>query len=246
MNEDVKSVMDSEDVAEALLALNEPLRTAYETIRELLAQAGRVDVRTRHAIGAVIVEVKRSKHKYGARAVLQLADALASDEQTLYRCASVAERWTPSELDALLARTTPLGQPLTWSHFVLLAAVESAGWRAELFERSVREGLSVRALSALVEGEAPAGHDVPSIDRLVRTTERLLREMERTHRELLRRVEASPRDAEARGAIEHVIAATERLRAMLQAQSEQLIARCDDLPPRPSERPVARALAGMV
>jgi hypothetical protein len=226
-------------------ALSEPLQRAYETIRDLLAEAGRVDVRTRHAIGAVIVEVKRSKHKYGARAVLQLSDALGTDEQTLYRCAGVAACWTPSELDALLARTTPLGQPLTWSHFVLLSTVESSDVRAALFERSVREGLSVRTLSSLVEGDPSSKPSLPSIDGLVRTTERLLREMATAHGELLSRLVASPRDAEAREAVEHVIAATERLRALLQAQSEQLIAQYDGLPPRPSERPVARALAGM-
>jgi hypothetical protein len=227
-------------------AMNEHLRRAYDSIRDLLAGAARVDVRTRHAIGAIIVEVKRSRHKYGARAVLQLSEALGTDEQTLYRSAGVAETWTAEQLDALLDRTTPLGQPLTWSHFVLLSGVADRERRERLFERTVGEGLSVRTLAALVDEEstqAPA--QAPSFDRIVRTAERLTREMESAHHELVLQLAVAPRDRQVREAIEHVIAATERLRSLLADATERLVAHVEELPPRASERPVARALAGM-
>jgi hypothetical protein len=40
--------------------MNDPLRDAYESIRDLLAHANRAEVRTRPEIGAIIARVKRS------------------------------------------------------------------------------------------------------------------------------------------------------------------------------------------
>jgi hypothetical protein len=225
--------------------MNGPLREAYDSIRELLAHAGRVEVRTRHEIGAIIAEVKRSRHKYGARAVPQLSDALGTDEQTLYRCATIAETWTRAQMDALLERTTPQGQPLTWSHFVLLTGVASPARRDELLDRSLRENLSVRRLSALAEDRETPQAEARSLDRLVRTTERLVHEMETTHREILSNLASTPRVPQARAALEQAIAATDRLRSLLERQSERLIAQCEKLPRASAERRLPHALAGV-
>jgi hypothetical protein len=207
--------------------MNAPLRAACESIRALLAEAGRSEVRSRYAIGAIVADVKRSRHKYGARAVAQLSDALGTDEQTLYRCASVAECWSQAQLEALLDRTTALGQPLSFSHFVLLASVSAAQARAELFERAVHEGLSVRRLALLVEapsGASGSGRESRDpIGRVLRTTERLAREIESIDDELRPELESAPRlRADARTALEQAIATTDRLRSVLELRLERL------------------------
>jgi hypothetical protein len=227
--------------------MNPQLRKACESIRELLASMGRSEVRTRHEIGAIIADVKRSRHKYGARAVAQISRALGADEQTLYRCAVVAECWTAPQMEALLARATELGQPLSFSHFVLLASVSSPRTRAVLFDSAVREALSVRRLAVLVEAPDSSATPGPrrdsgqAIGRLLRTTERLAREVES-----IDVVSSDPssgpelREA-ARSALEQAIAATERLRALLDERLGRLLVSA----PPPSGRPIPRRLIGL-
>lgn len=226
--------------------MNPSLRHAFEAIRTLLADEGRGEVRTRHAIGTIVADVKRSRHKYGARAMTQLARALGTDEQTLYRCACVAECWTKPQIEALLEHTTDLGQPLSFSHFVLLASVSAPGTRAELFDRAVRDGLSVRRLALLTDGTRAASErgqgSSEAFGRLARTTERLARELESIDDQLLEQLDEAPGlRAQARTAIEHAIATTERLRALLDEQLGRLL-----VPrPRPSERRPPRRLMGL-
>jgi hypothetical protein len=222
--------------------MSEPLCAAYRTIRELLASAGRTEVSARHAAGTIIVDIKRSRHKYGTRAVLRLARALGTDEQTLYRCASVADCWTKAQMATLLARTTEYGQPLTWSHFVVLATVSSAEKRAELFERALSEALSVRALSMLADGAHDGSaevHDAPALGRLVRTTERLARELESIHTDILSTLPTHQRSAQ-RTLIERAIAVNERLQAVVRQQAERLILQQEKL--RGGERVPPRLL----
>lgn len=227
--------------------MSAPLSAAYRTIRDLLAHAGRAEVSARHQVGAIIVDVKRSRHKYGTQAVQRLAKALGSDEQTLYRCASVAQCWSRTQIEALLARTTEYGQPLTWSHFVVLATVPSAKHRADLFDRALREVLSVRALAALVDdtsadADADDGSNPRVLGRLARTTDRLARELDAIHSDLLSTLPKRHRSAQ-RLLIEQAIAANERLQAVVRQQAERLMTQHERLRVG-AERPVPRLLAG--
>lgn len=225
--------------------MNPLLRKACESIRELLASAGRSEVRSRHAVGVIVSEVKRTRHKYGARAVAQIATALGTDEQTLYRCAVVAECWTEPQIEALLERTTELGQPLSFSHFVLLASVSSARTRAALFDRAVREALSVRRLALLVEvpegGGETAGESGRALGRVLRTTERLAREVESIEGVLSDPSSTPELREQARTALEQAIAATERLRAVLDERLGRLLIATAP----PSGRPIPRRLIGL-
>jgi hypothetical protein len=224
--------------------MSAPLAAAYRSIRELLAQAGRAEVSGRHEVGTVIVDIKRSRHKYGTQAIQRLAKALGTDEQTLYRCASVAECWTKQQMAGLLARTTAYGQPLTWSHFVVLATVPSPKRRAELFERALHEGLSVRVLTTLIDDAAERSDEepeLPALGRLERTTERLARELESIHSDILSTLPKRQRSAQ-RTLIEQAIAANERLAAIVRHQAERLKTHHDQL--RAGEHPGPRLVAG--
>lgn len=97
--------------------LNPALRPACDSIRKLLASTTRDETRTRYRIGTIVAGVKKSLHKYGARAVEELASAVGTNVHTLYRCAAVAECWSEAELEALLRRTNTYEQPLSWSHW---------------------------------------------------------------------------------------------------------------------------------
>ncbi|WP_394842729.1 hypothetical protein LZC95_37365 [Pendulispora brunnea] len=179
--------------------MNIALRERYEELQTLLAEATGKDVRARYRIGRLIADVKGSEQRYGARAVKNLAAALGRDEATLYRFALVAEAWTESELETLLARKTPHGEPLSFSHLVELAQMASKSERTEMLEYALAYGVSVRELIDAIadtgEGRNDSPNDAPpSIDSLLRRvastcnavqrkieiSERLLSQLERT------------------------------------------------------------------
>jgi len=178
--------------------MNTALRERYEELQKLLAEATGKDVRARYRIGRLIADVKVSEQRYGARAVKNLAMALGRDEATLYRFALVAEAWNDRELEVLLARKTPHGEPLSFSHLVELAQVSNKTARDEMLEFALNYGVSVRELiEAIADTGAQRSERAdgsPSIDSLLRRvattcdavqrkieiSERLLSQLERT------------------------------------------------------------------
>ena len=140
-------------------ALPGRLRGVCERIRSLLATATAADVDTRYRVGRMLLQVKRAPGSYGAGAVETLARELGRDAATLYRYALVPELWSAREMKLLVARRTPAGEPLSWSHLVELARVESDPLREQLTELALRDGLSVRELVRRIEAAGEeAGH----------------------------------------------------------------------------------------
>jgi hypothetical protein len=121
-----------------------------EAIRELLAIATSDEARVRYRVGVHVLEIKSDERKYGERGVVRLSEAIERDAATLYRYALVPERWNEAAFAELLELQTARGEPLSWTHMVELAAVESDAERSALTMRAVREGLSARALASLI------------------------------------------------------------------------------------------------
>ena len=115
------------------------LQRQYEVLRALLAKASADEIRTRHRIGEIIVEVQSQTDKYGSRSVDQLADALSCDRTTLYRAAQVAR--------AFDRQAIAHWSQLSWSHLVVVSTVDDEAMRAELLDRAMA-GLSVRELES--------------------------------------------------------------------------------------------------
>lgn len=132
-----------------------PLALCVERIHEL--QLGRLDARGRYQVGAIVAEMKKRVDVYGARGVPELAACIGEAEQNLYRFATVAERWSPAEFEALVSRQGSDGRCLSWSHLVVIASVDDDAARAGLVERALRDSLSVRALIAMVSREGGGG-----------------------------------------------------------------------------------------
>ena len=225
------------------------LRRAYERIRDLFARATKDDARCRHEVGAIVSEIKQDSDKYGAQAVEQLARALGTNIHTLYRCASVAECWSRAQLEALHARVNVHGQPLSWSHLVLISGVTSPKRRSELIDRALHDSLSVRELVVLVEAR-PATEDRTSalavLHRFVRTTERWSTAATEMQNELLAELEGiSSSGANAAHLIERAIAANEQLQTIMQRQLQRLRAEKGRLVKRSPTEGAPRLLAGM-
>ena len=142
-------------------ALPGRLRGVCERIRSLLATATAADVDTRYRVGRMLLQVKRAPGSYGAGAVETLARELGRDAATLYRYALVPELWSAREMKLLLARRTPAGEPLSWSHLVELARVESGTLRDQLTEVALRDGLSVRDLVRRIDAASEEAGQPP-------------------------------------------------------------------------------------
>jgi len=206
-----------------LEGLNPSLRPVYDSIRKLLAGTARDEARSRHQVGVLIGAVKRAPDKYGARAVEHLAIALGSNVHTLYRCAAVSECWSPSQLEAMLRRTTPQGQPLSWSHLVLLAGVTATKRRADLIDKALEDALTVRELMILVDTTESEGRrrggDLVVLHRVVRASERWSLAAVAMHEQLLAELDGTSSDAgEPAQLIERAIAAQERLQGIVTTQ----------------------------
>jgi hypothetical protein len=119
---------------------------ALVTLRGLLARAVRDDARTRYQVGSLLCRVKNRREEYGEHAVERLAQKLAIAAATLYRYATVAESWSPEEIAIAVDQANARGEPLSWSHLVALARVETPELRAELLERCLAESWHVREL----------------------------------------------------------------------------------------------------
>lgn len=139
----------------ATTAVPRTLAGCIERLRELLPL--RLDPLVRFAMGAIVAEIKANPDHYGHSGVSAVATALGEDAPSLYRHATVAERWTASEVESLLARNGSGERPLSWSHIVLLGSVTSPAERARLIERVLAEGLSVRELTAIVGQDVAEG-----------------------------------------------------------------------------------------
>ena len=235
--------------------LTPELRPVYESIRRMLAGATRDDARSRHQIGVLIADVKRSSQKYGARAVEQLAVALGTNVHTLYRCAAVAECWSAEALEALLGMTTVHGQPLSWTHLVLLAGVTSVRRRTELLDKALKDALTVRQLLVLVDGATSkgdvrgSGGRLEVLSRVVRTAERWSHAAAAMHEEVLAELDGASSDEGAPPELlERAIAAQERLREIVQKSVRDLRAervRFDRRRSALADQPTGLLLAGM-
>lgn len=134
-------------VAKRVKAMDPALREVYKAIKADLIKGESERVRSRYAIGQQILKVKRSRKKYGQKAVEKLAQALAVNSTTLYRYADVAEQWTPTAFEKLQKqRDAVFGRPLSWSALVEIAELADADDRKRLVEDVLREGLTIRDL----------------------------------------------------------------------------------------------------
>jgi hypothetical protein len=184
----IKSANGKERAEKAFEAMCTPLQSKCGAIRELLAESGRNDAKAQFKLGALVNDAKADVEKYGHRGVAQLAAALGYNVATLYRVAKVNERWSWSELSAILNKRSPTGLPLGFTHLVVIAAVPAKRDRDVLIEVTLAEGLSVRALRRQVERASNSGEEQPgervthhpaTVRYLIARSEAALEEMKR-------------------------------------------------------------------
>ena len=135
----------------------EAVAAQLKSIRRELAKWNTGDVLGRHRIGALIAEMIRKRDTYGQKIVPRVARELGFNENWVYDCVMVAETWNATSLGALLKqRDAVRGQPLSWSHLVLLASVVDGRERRRWINHVLAEGLTTRELKAALDADPAA------------------------------------------------------------------------------------------
>jgi hypothetical protein len=125
------------------LESNKHLKRVYEQIRELLKKDLKRGGLARYEIGARVRKVKDDPKKYGKNAVLLLSSLLGlKGDTTLYGYARVAETWSRNQVEQLLARPTPRGVGISFSHLVALSNVKKDDYRKEMLAKAISQGWS--------------------------------------------------------------------------------------------------------
>jgi hypothetical protein len=97
--------------------------------------------------------MQRGAESYGEHAVERMADELRVGPGVLYRSARVAQCWSAEQIKELEARIGRRGEPLSWSHLVVLAKVRGKTKRDGWATRCLEGGWTVRELAeAIADG----------------------------------------------------------------------------------------------
>jgi hypothetical protein len=91
----------------------------------------------------------------------ELARSLHWSRTTVYAWIAVAQRWNAVQFRALVAR-----RRLSWSHYVLLAAIDSASLRNRLINQTITNGWTWRQLRVAIFGTPAAAPVAPVVPTL--------------------------------------------------------------------------------
>jgi hypothetical protein len=107
------------------------------------------DIRAGRAVGAEVLRL-RMNARFGHGWIEEATARSGMCKSALYALERLARCWSASDYELLLRRRGPCGARLYEGHLVLIARVTAQARRAELVERVLSEGLSVRSLKELV------------------------------------------------------------------------------------------------
>jgi len=134
-----------------LAALPATLQADYGEFLGIAAQVNELALRSYRRIGRLVHNWKNDRAVYGASAVEQVAKISGWSVGVLYKAENLYDRISEQEFDAwLVARSATNGAPLSWTHAAILVTVEDPRQRQDLFERVMRQGLTVAQLEEQV------------------------------------------------------------------------------------------------
>jgi hypothetical protein len=146
--------------------LSPALRAKIEELRSHIARVTPRDSIERYKIGVVVRALEDDPRRYGLSAVAAAAQELGFSASTFYGYGLVARAWSEHDFQELAARRGgQTGLPLSFSHFIELAALEDIKVRDALMEVALGHGWTIRELRARIgrvgrPGNPPAPYPV--------------------------------------------------------------------------------------
>jgi hypothetical protein len=189
------------------------LSAKIEEIRAHLARITPRDSTERYRIGLAVRALEEDPRKYGQAAVARTARALGVGEGTLYEYALVARAWSERAFQDLAARKGGrTGLPLSFSHFIELAAIEDTEARNAVVEEALARGWTVRELRVRIGAAGSDTSDAayPFLQSIVNTS-KSLRERREAWRESFARLADAEPSRELAALLESTLAAQREL-----------------------------------
>jgi hypothetical protein len=118
----------------------------------------------RYYLGCTVRDVEDNRGRYGPYGLSLICETVNYEvsRKTLRGYAEVARALKPAEALALLDRKNCHGQPLTWSHLVVLATEVTGEQRAAYVELVVREAISGKELRKRIRSGPPVTPEPPT------------------------------------------------------------------------------------
>jgi hypothetical protein len=129
--------------------MNAELSKKYELIKQLIKKAEHADIRNRYKVALHLRDVNQGDgqgQRYGNGAVREIATTLGWGKSTVHEYIQVAEAWNEEQLETVIKKGEACGQPLTWGHLCVIAAVADTEERGGLVDDTIRNGLSMQEL----------------------------------------------------------------------------------------------------
>jgi hypothetical protein len=145
----------SREQHEVLERMTRPGQELALRIRTELHKDAATSVLRHFRIGRWLDDAIKQEGRYGANFIpdLALVTRIFGGESVLYKLRRIAQVYDDDTFEALASRVTAAGDALSIGHWYELAKLESQKARQKLFERVIRESLSIRELRAVLEHE---------------------------------------------------------------------------------------------
>ncbi len=129
-------------------------------LKERVVAADKRDVPARYEIAVECHEILAGDGKgkrYGAGAAERLRTTLGWSKSAVHAYVAVADTWSKEEFRKLAAKRDKFEKPLSWTHYLVLAAEKDAEQRQALIEQTINGGWTVRDLKQAAAGNPPPG-----------------------------------------------------------------------------------------
>jgi hypothetical protein len=140
------------------------LESIIEEIKADLATLDKEDVETRYEVASKINSLHTEDGNYGSRLMERLGEATGYSLEKLRQYALVAQRWSRTEIEAILQRKNRNGMPPTWSHLTTLAQIEDDEVRDASLDAMLQKGFSVRQLKQHLQQRADGERSLVATD----------------------------------------------------------------------------------
>ena len=145
-----RRAVDTQLISAEIAALSPPLQADYGEICSIVSGLHTHILRAYRRLGCLVHKWQTDRETYEGNAVDLVSGLTNVGTSVLYACGQLYDRISEDEFDSWESARTATGGALTWTHATWLIRVPSAAQRQDLFERTMREGLTAGELEQQV------------------------------------------------------------------------------------------------
>jgi hypothetical protein len=138
----VRRRVEAELISADIAKLAPPLQADYGEVCVIVANLNAQALRAYRQLGCLVHKWQNDRDTYGSTAVELVSKLSHVGTSVLYAAAQMYDRISEDEFDSWVSARTNAGGAFTWTHATHLIRVPNVAQRQDLFERTMREGLT--------------------------------------------------------------------------------------------------------